>query len=214
MPDSAAPTSSPAEPIRRAGTHAPSLVLFIAIAIVVLVADLAFKSWSFEHVAQVPVVLAPDTSHEEAIPPHDAVEVIPHVLSLRLTANTGAVFGIGKGGRPFFVVMSIAAVGVLGWIFARSPARQHVLHVALALILAGALGNMYDRIRFAAVRDMLNIFPGVNLPFGLTWPGGIRDIYPWIFNIADVGLVVGVITLMIILWIGDRRAQKAQSKPS
>ena len=67
--------------------------------------------------------------------------------------------------RPIFVVVSLVAVGVLSWICARSPARSHALHAALALILAGALGNMYDRVQFAAVRDMLNLFPGVNRPF-------------------------------------------------
>lgn len=201
-------------PLRRAGVHAPSLMLFIMLAMAVLAFDLAFKAWSFEHVAGVPVHLEPGVSHYESIPDHEAVVVIPRVLNLKLTANTGAVFGIGKGARPFFVVMSIAAVGVIGWIFVRSSAGAHALHIALALILAGALGNMYDRVQFAAVRDMLNLFPGVTLPFGWSWPGGNDEVYPWIFNIADIGLVVGVILLMLILWLGDRRAQTAQAKPN
>ena len=46
---------------------------------------------------------------------------------------------------------------------------------------------MYD-----AVRDLFLLFPGVNLPFGWSWPGGARGLYPWIFNAADVYLVLAL----------------------
>jgi signal peptidase II len=74
-----------------------------------------------------------------------------------------------------------------------------VLHFGLALILAGALGNLYDRIMYGAVRDMLYLFPGVKLPFGITWPGGNPELYPWIFNIADAALCVGVVLIILTM---------------
>ena len=92
------------------------------------------------------------------------------------------------------------AIGFIGRLFWRSPARAVLLQIALALILAGALGNLYDRIQFAAVRDMLHLFPDTNLPFGLSWPGGGRGLYPWIFNLADVALLFGVLTVVYITW--------------
>ncbi|NJS15352.1 MAG: hypothetical protein HC788_13065, partial [Sphingopyxis sp.] len=76
----------------------------------------------------------------------------------------------------------------------------------LGLVLAGALGNLYDRVVYGAVRDMLHMFPGVELPFGWTWPNGLRDVWPWVFNGADVSLLVGVGVLLmgigngLIMW--------------
>lgn len=182
--------------------HPPAIALFLVLAAVVLGADLWLKAWSFAHVAGVPVVIDPADPRADVLP-HEPVVLVPSVLNLHLTTNPGAVFGMGKGQRPFFIIMSVIAVGVIAVIFARSPARQRWLHASLALILAGALGNLYDRAVYAQVRDMLHLFPGVNLPFGWAWPGpggGIHDIYPWIFNIADVSLVVGVLLMMVILW--------------
>jgi signal peptidase II len=175
-----------------------ALLVFFAVAAMVLAADLFLKEWSFAHVAGVPVVLHhAGATGPEIVPQHDAMVVVSKVLSLRLTVNRGAVFGLGAGGRPFFIAMTLIALVVILTMFSRSPRGARLLHVTLALILAGALGNLYDRIVFGAVRDMLYLFPGVNLPFGWHWPGGSAELYPWIFNIADVSLVVGIALLMI-----------------
>ena len=81
--------------------------------------------------------------------------------------------------------------------------------MGLALILGGALGNLYDRVMFNAVRDMFWLLPGVKLPFGLRWPGGMDDAYPWLFNLADVALLAGVGMMVVILWFEDTRRQAA-----
>jgi lipoprotein signal peptidase len=44
---------------------------------------------------------------------------------------------------------------------------------------------------------MLWLFPDVKLPFGLAWPGGSRELYPWIFNLADVWLLAGIVLVAI-----------------
>ena len=194
-----------------AGRHWPSWVFAVAVTLLVLTGDLALKSWSFHTVAGKPVIVTQNSVddplfwHEYA---HEPVPVVPYVLSLKLTLNSGAVFGFGKGKQWLFILISIAAVGVLGRVFWTTRAGAFWSHLALALILAGALGNLYDRIRFNAVRDMMWLFPGVKLPFGWRWPGnpGSDDIYPWIFNLADAALVVGVVLLLIIIW----RAPKPQ----
>jgi len=183
-----------------AGRQCKCIVMFVLVAIAVLAADLGLKAYAFKYVAGEPIELQPDVPASMEIPFHSPTVLIPGVLHLRLTANTGAIFGMGKGSRWVFVAVSIIAVGFIGRLFWRSPAKAVTLQVALALILAGALGNLYDRIQFAAVRDMLHLFPGTNLPFGLTWPGNARGLYPWIFNLADVALLFGVLTVVWVTW--------------
>ncbi|MEM9419328.1 MAG: signal peptidase II [Planctomycetota bacterium] len=204
-------TPSQATPVRLAGRSGRAIVFFLGVIIVVLSVDLGLKYWAFDHVAGRKVVLTEEVTQDHRgfwnKYPHDATVVIPKVLELRLTTNTGAVFGLGKGNRVAFIVVSIVATGVIGLMFWRSPARAWLLHLALGMILAGALGNLYDRVLYRAVRDMLHMFPGVNLPFGLSWPGGITEVWPWIFNVADVALLAGVGLVLILTWKTEAEAK-------
>jgi signal peptidase II len=196
----------------RAGRHAPAIVLFVLAAALLLAADLVVKAVAFDRVAGEAVSLVRDEAGQLApIPPHDAVTIVPKVLALHLTVNQGAVFGLGQGGRWVFIVFSIVASAVLVIVFARSRSSSRLMHIALAAVLAGALGNLYDRLAFAVVRDMLLLFPGVKLPFGWRWPDGSDGLYPWIFNVADVCLVLGLIVLMAIMYRHDRRAAKEKA---
>ena len=209
----------------RAGQSRRALLVFLAVAAGVLVADLALKYAAFYYVAPQPVQVDPSNPSHHAIPHHDPVTVIPGVLSLRLTTNTGAVFGVGKGGQWLFIAVSIVAVGVILRLFWRSPARARVLHLSLALILAGALGNLYDRLRYAAVRDMLYLFPDSTLPYGWRWPRGLNELwpsvantgadklYPWVFNLADAALLLGVGTIIAITWWHELRGRTSESEP-
>ena len=76
-------------------------------------------------------------------------------------------------------------------------ATSHWVHVGIALILAGGLGNLYDRIVFGAVRDFLHMTPGWDLPFNWNWPNSSTELFPWVFNIADVLLLAGMGILII-----------------
>ena len=205
-PQSAAPTSpAPAARGPLAATCLRAWIVFALIAISVTVGDLCFKSWAFEHVAGEPVFLtrenAATASRDGTIPPHAPIVVVPYVLSLTLTTNPGAVFGLGKGAQTFFIIVSVLATGAIVAMFARSEKKAWLFHVCLALILGGAWGNLYDRAVFNAVRDMLLMLPQTKL-------------WPWIFNIADVCLVVGVSVLVVILWRGERQQQIDQKSPS
>ena len=189
----------------RAGRHPWSWVFILSIAILVLGTDLVSKFLAFQYVAGVPVQI---TREYHQAPPHHAINLVPNGLSLKLVVNEGAIFGLGQGRQQFFIGVSIVAVLVLGRMFWISPARAYGTHLALALILAGAVGNLYDRIRFGGVRDMLYLFPGVKLPFGWHWPGQPlkNDLYPWIFNVADAALVLGVSIMLILMWRGKTRS--------
>jgi len=165
----------------------------LVVLVVGLTVDLWTKEWAFDTLADVNMQADP-----VIIPWHEPQVVIPRVLNFRLVKNEGAVFGIGQDKRYFFIAFTVAAVVVGLLLFARWTAASHRLaHGAIGLILAGGLGNLYDRWTYALVRDFLHLFPDVHLPFGWKWPGGSPEIFPWVFNIADVMLLTGMLLLMI-----------------
>ena len=171
-----------------------------------LATDLATKWAAFRWIAGVPVrvhrseVLSVDRLGL-LLPRHEPVVVIPRVLNLTLVLNPGAVFGIGAGKRWLFVGFTAVAVVFAGWIFLKwTSARDRMAHIAIGLLLAGGLGNLYDRLRFACVRDFIHPLPGVQLPFGLTWPNGSNELWPYVSNVADLWLIVGIAVLLVYSW--------------
>jgi signal peptidase II len=123
---------------------------------------------------------------------------IPGWLDFSTTVNHGAVFGSFQGQRMLFLVISVAAIVFLTYLFAHSD-RQRFYQIILGMLLAGVLGNMYDRIRFGHVRDMIHALPGWK------WPGSSTEVFPWIFNVADVLLCTGVgLMLFYSLFLAPR----------
>ena len=135
-------------------------------------------------------------------------------LRFEFIQNPGAVFGIGQGHRWIFLAVSAAAIAFLTYLFAGSGRRPVLYQVILGMLLAGVLGNMYDRIRFAEVRDMIHALPGVD------WPAGVRrvfprltEVFPYIFNVADSLLCVGV-GLMLIYNLFDPAGDPRRREPT
>lgn len=127
---------------------------------------------------------------------------IPGVLNLKATVNQGAIFGAAQGKGRLFIVISIGAVGLVLWMFYKSgPSR--IERFLFALLLAGILGNLYDRIEYKYVRDLFFLLPDTRWPGGWSLPlidypdASDRLVFPYIFNLADVFLVCGV-TLLVI----------------
>lgn len=209
------PTADPA------GGSVRAWVFLIVATLLLLGADLATKSLAFRHIADHPVrieksrvveVMRQDPRMLQVlVPEHPAVTVVPRVLELKLVLNAGAVFGAGSGRRWFFVGFTMVALGFAGYMFARWTGRRDwVTHLALALIIAGGLGNLYDRIVFACVRDFLHPLPGVMLPFGWRWPiGGGREVWPYVSNVADAFLLIGIGVALVRLVAQDRREARA-----
>lgn len=170
-----------------------------------LTSDLASKWWAFERLGPMPVRLTRERVLEtrdlgSLIPPGSRREVISGILDLTLVLNPGAVFGMGAGKRVFFIAFTLIAVGFATWMFATwTTARDRLSHGAIGLILAGGLGNLYDRLEYACVRDFLHPLPGVVLPFGWSWPWGGRELWPYVSNIADLWLLLGIGVLMVQL---------------
>ena len=112
---------------------------------------------------------------------------------LYTSINHGALWGIGQGWTGLFAALSVVAVaGVLLWLFKYGAARSLWLTISLSLILAGTLGNLYDRLGLHGQLDQDG-----SLAYG------VRDFllftfgnFHWpIFNFADVFLVTGAIML-------------------
>ncbi len=114
----------------------------------------------------------------------EPVRFIHGWLHFTYTENRGAVFGIGQGQRPLFLFVSVIAIGFLTYLFATSG-RQRFYQFVLGMLLAGVLGNLYDRYHFGYVRDMIHALP--------RWPNA----FPWIFNVADSFLCVGVFFMIV-----------------
>ncbi len=112
------------------------------------------------------------------------VVVIPGCFSISFRENSGGVFGIGQGKAALFVAFTVVALGVLTWLFLTTDRSQPHLNIGLALITAGAMGNLYDRVFNAGkVRDFIDWYIGR---------------YHWYtFNIADACICVGVGLLML-----------------
>lgn len=208
---SLSPTAEPLNLNDPAWKSGSAWILLIVITTVSLFIDLASKSLAFRHIADAPVVVSREqvlrTDHLGAlIPPHEPVVVIPRVLDLTLVLNPGAVFGMGAGKRWFFTVFTVLAVAFAMWVFATwTRPRDRAAHIGLGLLLAGGLGNLYDRVMFGCVRDFLHPLPGVELPFGWRWPWGGREIWPYVSNIADLFLIIGIVLLLWHTWKHGRR---------
>ena len=193
---------SPASWARLAGVFAGGLAV-----------DLWSKYWAFGNVAGSPVELTREKVLEDpsfALPHHPRVEALPwDLLDFRLVLNYGAVFGIGQHRRELFIVFTVLATTAAVLLFARGTrARMRSAHVAIGLILAGGLGNLYDRMVYGAVRDFLHMLPGWELPNGWMWPGNsTTDVFPWVFNVADVLLLAGMALFVITSFAEDRRAR-------
>lgn len=177
-------------------------MVLLVVAVVGLIADLASKSIAFATVAPAPVHVKREDVLAVANPSllievHEPVVVIPRVLEFTLVLNPGAVFGIGAGQRVVFIVFTCFAMGFAMYMFAKwTVAGDWSSHAALGMLISGGLGNLYDRLRFACVRDFIHPLPDAVLPFGWEFPWGGRVIWPYVSNVADLLLIIGVAMLL------------------
>lgn len=207
----AAPRTDPQRSFRPAWNSKRAWAVLLLVAFLGVVADLGSKSLAFSRVAEHPVgidraevirLTGEGRPLSVLLPYHEPRTVVPHLLEFQLVLNKGAVFGLGAGQRWVFVVFTALAIGIGLWAFGRWTDRRDTLaHIGIGLVLAGGLGNVYDRLVYACVRDFIHPLPGVGLPFGLSWPGDTSgEVWPWVSNVADLFLIIGVLGLMISLW--------------
>ena len=123
-------------------------------------------------------------------------EVVGNTLRFTLVYNPGAAFGLNLGpqSRWIFAGLTLVALVILGRLY-RTTRTGHVARsVALALVCAGAVGNLLDRMRsFFGVVDFIDVGVG-----DARWPT---------FNVADMAVSVGAALLAWVLWQEDREAR-------
>lgn len=125
-------------------------------------------------------------------------------LSFTVSTNPGVVFGFSAIPSWLVNVMTIVMILIVIVFFATSERRATWMHVALALILGGAIGNLYDR-----------LFSEVALPHLTPIRHHVRDFidcsdlyYNYIYNLADAWLVIGVAMIMIHWFWTERKKVK------
>ncbi len=119
------------------------------------------------------------------------VAVFPPVFNVSYVENSGVSFGLFGGGsaRWLLSVFSVVVAGALAWWATKADRR--LLIAAIGLVIGGAVGNAIDRIRFGYVVDFLD-FSGTGL-------------FPWVFNVADSAITVGVMLLILDSVLSERR---------
>ncbi len=129
---------------------------------------------------------------------HESVTVLENFFHITYVRNKGAAFGIFADSAfriPFFITISIIAVGGLLWYYRKLTPEQKWLQYGVSLILSGAVGNLIDRVRFGEVIDFLDVHW-----YRHHWPA---------FNVADSAITVGVAILIIDMWFEERRKKRA-----
>jgi signal peptidase II len=129
-------------------------------------------------------------------------ELLGGLVPLTLAFNKGAAFGIriGEDSRWFFVPVTIIALVLLAALFRQAVDGDHLRIVSISLIVSGAIGNLYDRVRWD--RGVVDFIGPIDL--------GLWD-FP-IFNVADMAITTGAVLLAISFWFeeqGDRNGSAA-----
>jgi signal peptidase II len=115
---------------------------------------------------------------EARLVPGEQVDVLGP-LGLTLAHNRGVAFGLAGGAGLPLILVSLLALGVVAYLFARDPSRPG-MWVAAGLLSGGAIGNLIDRVRAGEVTDYVDV---------LSWPP---------FNLADIAITAGVLVLVYI----------------
>ena len=121
-----------------------------------------------------------------SISPFEAYIVVPDLFSLVNVTNTGAAFGSFRGNNTFFIVISIVALVVVATLLVRRRQPDPWRDLSLALLLAGILGNLTDRLLYGHVIDFL-LF-NLHIRYADPWPA---------FNVADSCISIAVVLFII-----------------
>lgn len=146
-------------------------------------------------------LLVADCATKRAVESHltlgEPRPLVGDVVRFTLSYNTNAAMGLQLGGdsrRLVLSALSFAALIVLGFLYHRTRPADRLRVIGVALVAGGALGNLVDRLRSSAgVVDFIDV--------------GVRNVRFWTFNLADMGITIGAILLLLALgrWGGQGR---------
>jgi lipoprotein signal peptidase len=168
------------------GGGSPSYLFLVVVSVVTLGLDMVTKGWAASHLDTYPGM----------------VEVWPHVITLVLARNRGGAWGLLQTAsenvrRPFFLLVSVAAIAFIMTLYRRLQPRQRALRWGLPLVLGGALGNVLDRVRYGHVIDFIDCH--------------VRDRHWPTFNVADIAICVGVGLMALDMFFTKRGGEIARA---
>jgi signal peptidase II len=115
--------------------------------------------------------------------------MLPYARIIHIT-NTGVAFGMFQGMNLVFATLAAIVSAAIIYYYPRIPASDWILRLALGLQLAGAMGNLIDRIFIGNVTDFISV-------------GTFA-----VFNVADASISVGVTVLILGVWIQEQQQKK------
>ena len=163
----------------------PKLLIFGLTFPVIMVLDVVTKRWALTELAQF------DHGHE----------LLGGLVPLTLAFNKGAAFGmrVGEDSRWFFIPVTILALILLAVLYKQAEQRDFLRISSISLVVSGAIGNLYDRVRWD--RGVVDFLGPVDL--------GLWD-FP-IFNVADMAITCGAILLAISFWIEEQQERAREA---
>jgi signal peptidase II len=186
-------------------TKRPSFVFFAVVAALCLLADVISKAW-----AEVELTRRS---------PLEPIVLIEGHLNFALAYNRGGAWGLLQNAsesvrRPFFLVVSVAAIAFIVSLYGKLLPTQRALRWGLPLVLGGALGNLADRVTRGSVVDFIDYRAGwvetMNELIAKVISGwNITDHWPT-FNVADISICVGVGLMAVDMLTAGRRNAAAQ----
>ena len=159
------------------------LVIFALTFSPIMILDLVTKRWALDALS------------------YSSSQLFGGLIPLTLAFNKGAAFGIsiGEDSRWFFVPVTILALVLLGSLLKQSSKTDFLRILSISLVISGALGNLYDRVRWG--RGVVDFIGPIDL--------GRWD-FP-IFNVADMAISCGAILLAISFWMEERALSRSNS---
>ena len=107
----------------------------------------------------------------------DSIDVIKNFFSITYVQNTGAAFGMFKDQKILFLIVGIVAILILVYSFSKTDNK--IAKISISMVISGAIGNIIDRLLYGFVVDMFDF----------------HAIWSYVFNFADVCVVLGVALL-------------------
>ncbi|MEZ4440277.1 MAG: signal peptidase II [Polyangiaceae bacterium] len=192
-PASKAPLSKAPVSVAQPELMKASYVFLIVVTVVNLVADLWTKHWA--------------KTHFESVRARRVV-VVEDFMNFIFAKNRGGAWGLLQDEtealrRPFFLIVSVAAIVFIVSLYRKLQKGQVALKWGLPLVLGGALGNLVDRVRYGYVVDFIDVYMTVDGKVS-HWPT---------FNVADISICVGV-ALMAIDMFTSRKTTKTTGPAS
>ena len=133
----------------------------------------------------------------------DTIPVIGQFFHITSHRNKGAAFGILQGQTVFFLIVTVVFLaGIIWYLYKTYKAGEKWTPFALSLMLGGAIGNFLDRLIYGEVVDFLQFH----------FDFGFFDYDFPIFNVADSGIVVGTILILIITLVATKREAQQEAQ--